>query len=477
MHQSKLIQVLKIFKHTDLQQLQKFVASPFFNDNERLIQLLQLITIHAPTYTAQELSKPRVHAHIFQEGYNRGNAPKLRRLMSSLLKLVEQYIAHQQLKDNTTQMQLDVLQFYNKKRLHYPAKDVLKRLHKWQSNTTNTEEHYYTDFKIAQGYSDWQRLKDPRNQLVDFTIPMMALDSLHIVKKLQLACLVYNKSHSFKNEASVFMLTELLESLPNSAYFQIPAVSLYYYAVQLLLFPDKRAYFDLLQQRLLQYITQLPAIQLQQLFGITKNHCIRQINRGRLVFYEPLFELYKTDLAYEISVANGYFTAGNFKNMITVGLRMGAYDWVKYCLDTHITQVDPKLQTDVYNYNVANWHFYQQQFNEAIKYLHAVQYNDVFYQIDSRKLLLKIYYELREMVALEALMNSFRVMIHRFQQKKSIAEYHQQTNRHFINFLYKIIRLLPHQKDKVTAIIEQIHATNELSERQWLLAKLYLMKA
>jgi hypothetical protein len=68
--------------------------------------------------------------------------------------------------------------------------------------------------------------------------------------------------------------------------------------------------------------------------------------------------------------------------------------------------------------------------------LQQVEYLNVFYKIDSRKLLIQAFYELKEWDSLDSAMNAFRVFIHR---NKEISDLHKKNNQNFINFLYKLV--------------------------------------
>ena len=87
---------------------------------------------------------------------------------------------------------------------------------------------------------------------------------------------------------------------------------------------------------------------------------------------------------------------------------------------------------------------------------------------NARRLLARIYFELKENTALNSLIESAKIYLHR---QKSIG-YHREM---YINF-FKILELLLKTDLKNRAILRgQIEAAQYLAEREWLLEKLQIL--
>ena len=100
-----------------------------------------------------------------------------------------------------------------------------------------------------------------------------------------------------------------------------------------------------------------------------------------------------------------------------------------------------------------------------MRLLQKVEFRDVQYNLNARRMLLRIYYELEELEALESLLDSFRTYIHR---QKDLG-YHREHYLNLIAFVKKILR--NNLKDKAfrTKIKRQIEEANALAEKTWLL--------
>ena len=100
--------------------------------------------------------------------------------------------------------------------------------------------------------------------------------------------------------------------------------------------------------------------------------------------------------------------------------------------------------------------------------LQKVNLHDVLYNLDARRLLARIYYELDEINALHSLIESSKVYLHR---QKGIG-YHHDMYANYFRFLDKMMKI-DLKKSEVRSVLRgEVEATQLLAEREWLLLKL-----
>jgi hypothetical protein len=100
--------------------------------------------------------------------------------------------------------------------------------------------------------------------------------------------------------------------------------------------------------------------------------------------------------------------------------------------------------------------------------LQEVSLKEVLFNLDARRVLMRIYYELGEFSALDSLLESFTVYLHR---QKNLG-YHKNNYQNLIKFVKKLLH-----SDLKNAVLKaeltlDIENTVELTERDWLLAQL-----
>ncbi|MEO6759676.1 MAG: hypothetical protein ABIO24_09510, partial [Saprospiraceae bacterium] len=92
--------------------------------------------------------------------------------------------------------------------------------------------------------------------------------------------------------------------------------------------------------------------------------------------------------------------------------------------------------------------------------------NDLLLNLDSRVMLLKMYYETNEWDALDALLASFRVLLLR---KKKVIGYHQSHYLNTLRYIHKLVRVNRNDKAAVAAFRAEVEANKAVIEKDWLL--------
>ncbi len=469
MHQSKLIETLRVLSKRQLERLREFIVSPFFNKNERLVLFCDYLLQYAPIFDAPELAREQVYAFLFpNEAYD---DLRIRHAMSDLLKLVERFIEQIQQEGKPVPAKLALATFYNDHALLRHLKDTLQGINRLQKqNPKKNEEFFLNQLLIEREYAFLLSLDNKRTIDYNLKARVQSLNVFFIVKQLKLACFIANTSNNFATEFEHPLLKEVLQLLQHSEYIEIPVISIYYNGYKMLTEEDSETYFWEFCRLMREHFSLFEHVDEKMLYTLAKNYCVWKINAGEEVYYQHLFELFQEEISHYVATKREVdITQGNFKNMVTVGLRLGMFDWVEKFIKSYSGSIAATYPQDVMHYNLAQLYFYKKNYDDAIELL-GKKYDDPFYEIDSRKLLIKIYYETDELFVLHNTIKTLRVFIHR---NKHISRNHKTTNRNFINFLSKIIKLKQKKKfDQVVNLQETIQNEELVAERKWLLEKL-----
>ena len=131
MHQ-KLLEVLRCLSAVELNRLEKFLASPYFNTNDRLLQLFLFLKEYAPAFEEEKIELEALFAFLYPE--KEFNKQQLVRLNSQLFKLVEQFISHEHLANDDFQREVTLLRFYEEQILDKHFQYTFSQLKKAISN-------------------------------------------------------------------------------------------------------------------------------------------------------------------------------------------------------------------------------------------------------------------------------------------------------------------------------------------------------
>jgi hypothetical protein len=170
-----------------------------------------------------------------------------------------------------------------------------------------------------------------------------------------------------------------------------------------------------------------------------------------------------------IILNKGVIVPWDYKNITSVGLRVGEYIWVEKFIKNYNGNLPKDYQKNALTYNLAILNFHKKEYDEVITLLRDMTYRDVFDALQGRWLLLKTYYELDESDALDALIDSFRIFLRR---NKSISKSYQKMYMNAIKFLQRIIKIPYESKASAEKLQIQIKDCQPIAERRWLLTKL-----
>ncbi|MCH2046909.1 MAG: hypothetical protein MK212_22535 [Saprospiraceae bacterium] len=155
---------------------------------------------------------------------------------------------------------------------------------------------------------------------------------------------------------------------------------------------------------------------------------------------------------------------------MTIGLKVDEFDWVQDFILHYAPSLGNTYRDDYQNYNLAKLHYARKEYKQAMQLLLAVRLSDRSIWMGARVTLLKIYYELQEISALEALLESFRIYVQR--HKKDLSDYLQRSYLNFIKYTKKLLHHNFNSRKKTEQLIKIILQEQHLPERNWLLEQL-----
>ena len=107
------------------------------------------------------------------------------------------------------------------------------------------------------------------------------------------------------------------------------------------------------------------------------------------------------------------------------------------------------------------------EFNKSLNLLQRVTFTDLYYQIDTRAMLLKIYYELDDVEALRYHLQAFKNFLTR---NKLISAYQRTIYSNLVKYTWKLV-LGQSRKSKLARLHQEIAENRSTADLQWLLKK------
>jgi hypothetical protein len=163
----------------------------------------------------------------------------------------------------------------------------------------------------------------------------------------------------------------------------------------------------------------------------------------------------------------GYFSQWEFKNIVSISLRLGETEWCRSFIPGFVSHLDPAERDNALAYNTAYFLFSIKEYKKAIRKLQEVELNDVFYQLDARTIILKCYYELDDQESFFYHASAFRLFLLR---NRSVSEYQKNIYRNLIRFLSAILRAGVNL-GKLQKIAAEIEREKNVADLNWLRQK------
>ncbi|MEM1357894.1 MAG: hypothetical protein AAGF89_06835, partial [Bacteroidota bacterium] len=199
------------------------------------------------------------------------------------------------------------------------------------------------------------------------------------------------------------------------------------------------------------------------------NFCRRRINEGKREFLSEYLDIYRYALPRGLVYDNGVLDPLQFRNTILIALRHGDYEWAKYYIENYQDDLPSKQRLNAVNYNSATLYFYQKNYDKALDFLRDVEYENTTYNLNSKTMLLAIYYETDADIALDSLFDSVIAYLNRH---KEIPAINQQAFRNLVLFTKRLTRLLPGDKKGISTLKEDLAKQKYVASRPWLEEKI-----
>lgn len=474
MQGSKLVEIYYSLNATEQRAFHKFVSSPYHNKREDVMRLLDYMEKQGDG-SSDKLDKDKVFKYIFpDEDYNKNTDGQLRYVMSFLLKLIEEFLMLREAVENPLYNQLNLAKAYRRLRLGKHFRQTMmqaRKLH--QSSTLRDFDHYEQAFRIEEevylfaGHT--QRAPENIQALSDM------LDIQYIAAKLKQSCLLLSHQTVHKINYQRGLLQEVLDYVAANEHILIhPAIALYYFYYMADTVTDGEAYFQQFKKTLLASEAAFSTNEMRDFYLMAINYCIKMLNQQQQnyeVYFQELFDFYRTGLEYGFLLEAGVLSPFAFKNIVSIALQVKEFDWTARFIDKYRHYLSLEHRDTYVNFGLSKLRFEEKRYDEALILLQEVDYADIFLNLGSKVMQMKIYYELDEYNVLESFLNSFRTYVNRKKQSGELRSYHQENYLNIIRLTQKLLTFNPFDKKEKAKLREEIEKT-KVTERKWLLDQL-----
>lgn len=474
MKDTTLLHILRRLPTSEHQRLTLWLDSPIINKNVKRRRLLAYLLRYAPDFDHPALAAERVYRHVF--GKQAYQASPLHNVTSDTLQLVYQYLAFAERQYHPINSRLDLMRALQRRALHHPLGRTMRSFDKQlQQNERRDEAHYLSQYHYQHLLDQAHLHQSSREYSPYLQAQNDALDQFFLVAKLKLACDMMSRHLVVQGNYTPTLLPGIVQHLAQHPDLLAahPAIHIYFLIYQTLTQPDHPAHYQAAKATLAQELHRFEASELRTLYDYLRNYCIRKINSGHTDYYREILTLYQFLLDRAIIFVDNQLSEWDYKNIVTVGVRLGELDWTHRFIHDYKDRLPLALRDNAFAYNLAAFHFESGDYRSALLQLHEVRFTDSSYYIGARIIQLKSYYLLHETEALLALIDAFKIYLLR---NDSLSDYRKKANANFLRLALKLHKLreatlyesataLKARHEKFRAMLQR---TEPLINKDWL---------
>ncbi len=463
----KIEQLVANLSHHEGNAFKEYLHSPYFKmlpETEKLYEFLR-------QNLKNKLDFNKAHAFKHLHKNKRYSDKQMRYLVSDLTKHLEYFYTLRFVDSNITSLHLLSLKALAKKDLNKSWSFIHQEINR--INKPGNADTLLLNFQVADIEEDYLSSTQSRKRKPNYEELLQNLDAFYVVKKLQLACEVINYQNILKSDLEINLLDEIKLLAQRKQFKDFPALQIYYNILLSLTEPDEQKHFLKAKEMIIKHELLFPAKELDNLFIYLKNYCVKKLNQGSQEYLQELFGLYKVILTNKKLMNYAYLSQFEFKNMVSISMRLNEKDWCSHFIKNYIGYLAPAERKNALDYNMAYQYFSNGDFKNAIRKLVDVEFTDLVYQLDSRVILLKCYYELGDEEVFFYHASAFRLFLLR---NRYISEYQRTINRNLIKYLTALVRA-GKSKPKITRIAENLEKEKNVADLKWLIEKIKIKQA
>jgi len=487
---SKLMLLIRKFNKNEIKSLRLWLCSPIHNSSENVINLFDILRKYHKNGRRIDAFTVMRQTNILAKGSTRKSICEkhlqdLRKVMSLLTIQIQKFIIWQQNESDIIGNNRLLMDWLLEKQLFNQAKITLKETQKMHESALIQGVDYTLDaYKLSEMNYYISSLLKNRDSTGSLSSALNALEQSCLSQLLRYYCAASNSRRISKLDN--FPLMEVIKRFmaENEEDWSF-TVEMYYLSLKVLE-EEKREDFVALKVKLFESLQVIDPYELKTFFNIIINFCNRKFKQGLEEFMFEKFEIYKVGLETQCWSTGVYFSEHQFIQIVKTALYLNELDWLSTFFETHCSLLNPMVKEDFIHYYHSLTSIQLKQFETAQSHLNDISRNQDFaYHMESKVLLLKIYYDSEELTIenldkhpISHLIESIRKYSSRTGNKKMAESFRLQYSnfagyfKRILEFKKKAVSKEKFSETKLISLQTDLGKLNPLIERKWLREKI-----
>lgn len=464
----KVVPILQALSKDEWHWLGKFIESPVHNRHADVSLLFEFLRRRIGAGQTEKLEGEPVFRGVYGSKEPL-NLPRLHHVSNYLLAVVEDFLAWREWKKDETDRDYYLLKSLQAHGLEQSFKRSLDRMATARdSQPRRNPQHFRVNYLLS--LEDYQHhVRSGRVTPLNLQTLSEMHDTAFIAEKLKIACVVLSRQTVLKMDFDSGLLPTVLAYVEsNSQLLDNPAIAIFYWGYKSIIEPDEASNYWKLSERLKSDSRAFNKAELNDIYLLLVNYCIRKMNKGESRYISEALQWYKSGLDSQLFVPDGFISRYAYGNIVAIALQLKDFAWAYEFINEFKKKLPVKTREATYDYNLARYFYSTENYAKAQPLLSSLQFDDVFLNLNAKMLLLKIYVETGEINPLLSHLDNFSTYLRR---QKNLG-YHREVYSNILKITQKLVGLPPGNVAARQKLRLEIENINPLSERDWFLAQL-----
>jgi len=461
MHKSKLIDRLRLVDRDELRDLSKFIESPSFNKDDKIVKLFDYMKKYHPVFDTKKLDRDYVVAKLFPEW--KGNTyKKLSYIMSGLSQVIEDFFIWREIQEDQSERYHFLLKAYKRRKGDWFFDSTVEEFRKHLDGQPGRgTDYYFHQYRLNEEIYTHTATERVQTGINSFGNAINNLDLFYFAKKFMYSTEVRLRELYLAEKSELVLLDEMLETVKHPLFADNYFVQIFAKATLLYQTRDKNVYKEL-KKMVQNDNVKCSILEKMDMVTFANNFCILEYNRGSVEYLQEIFEWHKYGLEHKIWISK-HMDHAIFYSIVTFACDLKKFEWA----DTFIKEYSKYLRDEVKESTkimaFCRLEFSMKNFEKTLELLRDVEFVNTQYDLRARAYQLKCYYELDgyEMLFYDA-SNAFAQYCRR---NKVIGEQSKTVNLNFISFIKRLHQAKYQRTEGKKSLLDKLEETAVLFSR------------
>jgi|GEM_PF-1996049 len=468
MHKSKLIDKLKLLNKDELRDFARFIESPYFNTDKRMIGLFDYLKAYYPEFESEDLDREYVAGQLFPEWaakqYN-----KISHLMTTLSQLVSDFMTIRELENDRLEWQQLELKAYKRRQGDWFFDSTAKKLNKGlEKGTERGTDYYFHRYRLNHEiytHNATDRVQIGIDSLHD---AIHNLDLFYFSSKLRYSSEVRSRELLFSEKSELVLLDEMLEAVQLPAFENEVFVQVFSLIVSLYQTSDKTTYHTL-KELIFSNLNHFNEIEKFDIIQGIVNYCIMKYNKGENEYLIEIFDLYEYSLMEGVWTTEGIIVHIVFDNIVAIACTLERYEWGESFICQYAQYLREDIKVSIETMAMCRLEFSKGNFERTLELLQNVDFVDVTLNVNAKVFQLRCYYELENYE--EVFYDACNAFTQYCRRNKVISKATKERRLGFVKFLKRLHQAKYYQKEGRAALMQHL-GKQPVSNKIWLEKKI-----